>query len=83
MAAAVVCNVGPKRHYRARPEPFVGMNPSSYSFPAAMRLPLLYGVLASSLAAHRRRGGPDGTSRRRFDAARAVARVSGVHYPRT
>jgi undecaprenyl-diphosphatase len=55
MSAAVVCNVGLKRLiHSARPEPFFGTNPGSYSFPSGHALYSLcfYGVLASLLAAH-------------------------------
>ena len=88
MAGAVVCNVGLKRLIHCpRPEPFVGRDPSSYSFPSGHALYSLcfYGVLASVLAAHT----PERAARFAIWAAAAVlvagiglSRVYlGVHYP--
>jgi undecaprenyl-diphosphatase len=88
MAGAVVCNVGLKRLIHCpRPEPFVGRDPSSYSFPSGHALYSLcfYGVLASVLAVH----APERAARVAICVAAAVlvagiglSRVYlGVHYP--
>jgi undecaprenyl-diphosphatase len=88
MAGAIVCNVGLKRLIHCpRPEPFVGKDPSSYSFPSGHALYSLcfYGVLASVLTAHT----PERTARIAIWLAAAVlvagiglSRVYlGVHYP--
>ena len=82
MAGAIVCNIGLKSLIqRARPEPFFGKDPSSYSFPSGHALYSLcfYGVIASVLAAHAperaaRIGIGCGGAADRGD--RAVARVS-------
>lgn len=86
MAFAVVCNVGLKRLIHcARPEPFFGTEPSSYSFPSGHSLASFsfYGVLAGALAAHA------GAMRTEICLAAALlvggiglSRVYlGVHYP--
>jgi undecaprenyl-diphosphatase len=88
MAAAIVCNLGLKRLIHcARPEPFFGTEPSSYSFPSGHALYSLsfYGVIAVVLAAH----APPGLARLAIWAAAAflvigigLSRVYlGVHYP--
>jgi len=88
MVGAVVCNVGLKRLIHCpRPEPFVGRDPSSYSFPSGHALYSLcfYGVLAGVLAAHT----PERAARMANWAAAAIlvagiglSRVYlGVHYP--
>jgi undecaprenyl-diphosphatase len=88
MAGAIVCNIGLKRLIqRARPEPFFGVDPSSYSFPSGHALYSLcfYGVIASVLAAH----APDRAARIGIWVAAALliagiglSRVYlGVHYP--
>jgi len=88
MAAAIVCNLGLKRLIHcARPEPFFGTDPSSYSFPSGHALYSLcfYGVIAVALAAH----APPGLARIAIGAAAALlvagiglSRVYlGVHYP--
>jgi undecaprenyl-diphosphatase len=88
MASAIVCNIGLKRLiHRARPEPFFGLNPSSYSFPSGHALYSLcfYAVIASVLAAH----APERAARIGIWVAAALliagiglSRVYlGVHYP--
>ena len=88
MAGAVVCNIGLKSLIqRARPEPFFGKEPSSYSFPSGHALYSLcfYGVVASVLAAH----APDRAARIGIWGAAALLIVGiglsrvylGVHYP--
>jgi undecaprenyl-diphosphatase len=88
MAVAIVCNVGLKRLiHSARPAPFFGAEPSSYSFPSGHALYSLsfYGVLAGALAAH----APPGAARLGIWAAAALLVLGiglsriylGVHYP--
>jgi undecaprenyl-diphosphatase len=87
MALAVVCNLGLKRLIHcARPQPFFGTLPSSYSFPSGHSLYSLsfYGALAGVLAAH-----VPGAARMGICLAAALlvggiglSRVYlGVHYP--
>ena len=88
MAGAIVCNIGLKSLIqRARPEPFFGKEPSSYSFPSGHALYSLcfYGVIASVLAAH----APERAARIGIWGAAALLIVGiglsrvylGVHYP--
>ena len=88
MAGAIVCNIGLKALIqRARPEPFFGKEPSSYSFPSGHALYSLcfYGVIASVLAAH----APERAARIGIWGAAALLIVGiglsrvylGVHYP--
>ncbi len=88
MVGAAVCNGVLKRLIHCpRPEPFVGRDPSSYSFPSGHALYSLcfYGVLASVLAVHT----PERAARIAISAAAAllVAGIGltrvylGVHYP--
>jgi len=88
MVGAVIAEVGLKRLFHsARPEPFFGTEPSSYSFPSGHAFFSLsfYGVLAGAFAAHT----PPGVVRFAvlISAALLVAGIGwsrvylGVHYP--
>ena len=88
MSAAIASNLGLKRLIHcARPEPFFGAEPSSYSFPSGHALYSLsfYGVIAVAFAAH----APPGLARIAIGAAAGLLVVGigfsrvylGVHYP--
>lgn len=88
MAIAIACNLGFKHLFHcARPEPFFGTEPSSYSFPSGHAVLSLtfYGVIGIVVAAH---ASPEvARIGIRFAAALLVLAIGwsrvylGVHYP--